>query len=229
MKVHLVGADNVVHFFQARGDQVTRGEPLPPDADLYFFGQDSEELRCLDRGLVILDLRAGADPGLVDRLAYADLGLVDDESARDALVETVGCEPDRLFVVVDDEALGDLVDRALAGDLPAAAVARKAQLPLGEASPPAVPDLAALTARLEALERHADVMLRDYRVRSRLPLVAWVRRNLTSHLREPYLDPTLERQVALNRQMIAILRGLLRRQAALEAQLAHEEEEKRDG
>jgi len=166
---------------------------------------------------------------LVDRLAYADLGLVDDESARDALVETVGCEPDRLFVVVDDEALGDLVDRALAGDLPAAAVARKAQLPLGEASPPAVPDLAALTARLEALERHADVMLRDYRVRSRLPLVAWVRRNLTSHLREPYLDPTLERQVTLNRELIAILRGLLRRQAALEAQLAHEEEEKDDG
>ncbi len=55
----------------------------------------------------------------------------------------------------------------------------------------------------------SDVMLRSYEVRSRLPLVgsliAWVRRNLTSHLREPYLDPTLERQVAFNRRLVDAL------------------------
>jgi septal ring factor EnvC (AmiA/AmiB activator) len=50
----------------------------------------------------------------------------------------------------------------------------------------------------------SDVALRDYEVRSRLPLIGplivWLRKNLTSHLREPYLDPIVERQVTYNRQ-----------------------------
>jgi len=62
----------------------------------------------------------------------------------------------------------------------------------------------------------ADVMLRGYTVQSRLPVVGpwigWLRRNLTSHLREPYLDPMIERQVAFNR---AVAQSL----AALEAQI----------
>jgi chromosome segregation ATPase len=49
-------------------------------------------------------------------------------------------------------------------------------------------------------------MIRPYVVRSKLPifgpLIAWVRRNLTSHLREPYLDPMVERQVSFNRQLV---------------------------
>jgi hypothetical protein len=88
-----------------------------------------------------------------------------------------------------------------------------------------------LAIRLETLDRQADVMLRNYQVRSRVPLVgpfiAWVRRNLTSHLREPYLDPTLERQVAVNRELVTALRELLRRQADLEARLTRLEEEYR--
>ena len=55
------------------------------------------------------------------------------------------------------------------------------------------------------IEAQADVALRSYRVRSKVPLfgplIAWVRRHLTSHLREPYLDPIIEQQVSLNRQM----------------------------
>jgi glycosyltransferase involved in cell wall biosynthesis len=51
----------------------------------------------------------------------------------------------------------------------------------------------------------SDVALRDYEVRSGLPvvgpLIVWLRRNLTSHLREPYLDPIIERQVKFNRRV----------------------------
>jgi hypothetical protein len=66
-----------------------------------------------------------------------------------------------------------------------------------------------LKGDLGRLEASADVMLRDYTVRSRLPvigpLLAWFRRNLTSHLREPYVDPTFERQVAFNQEMVRIV------------------------
>ncbi len=62
---------------------------------------------------------------------------------------------------------------------------------------------------LEWLRLHADVMLRGYTVRSNAPLVgkliAWVRRNMTSHLREPYLDPMFEQQVAFNRRLVLVL------------------------
>ena len=51
----------------------------------------------------------------------------------------------------------------------------------------------------------SDVALREYEVRSGVPLVGslivWLRRNLTSHLREPYLDPIVERQVTFNRRV----------------------------
>lgn len=84
---------------------------------------------------------------------------------------------------------------------------------------------------LEALDQSADVMLRSYTVRSGLPvvgpLIVWIRRNLTSHLREPYLDPTLEKQVAFNRRVVRTLETLMarlaeieKRQSELEARIA---------
>lgn len=67
--------------------------------------------------------------------------------------------------------------------------------------PSAIHD-ALLSDELYQLEESADVVDRDYIVHSNLPivgsLVAWIRRNLTSHLREPYVDPTFERQVTFN-------------------------------
>jgi hypothetical protein len=58
---------------------------------------------------------------------------------------------------------------------------------------------------LDDIKAHSDVALRGYVVRSKAPLVgpliAWVRRNLTSHLREPYLDPMIERQVVFNQRL----------------------------
>jgi glycosyltransferase involved in cell wall biosynthesis len=72
-----------------------------------------------------------------------------------------------------------------------------------------------LKGNLGRLEDAADVMMRDYTVRSKMlvvgPLVAWLRRNLTSHLREPYVDPTFERQVAFNQQMVQSMRRVLDR------------------
>ena len=48
----------------------------------------------------------------------------------------------------------------------------------------------------------SDIAIRGYVIRSKIPLlgpfIAWARRTLTSHLREPYLDPMIERQVTLN-------------------------------
>ena len=79
-----------------------------------------------------------------------------------------------------------------------------------------------------SLYPQADTMLRDYAVRSNAPVVGpaieTVRRHLTSHLKEPYIDPVFERQVHYNRLLSteveylhAELRRLEERLAALAA------------
>jgi hypothetical protein len=84
--------------------------------------------------------------------------------------------------------------------------------------------------RLEMLESRADVMMRDYEVSSNIPvigrLIAWIRCNLTSHLREPYLDPTIERQVVFNQATAELMKEAVtswsdsdRRQAELESRV----------
>jgi hypothetical protein len=40
-------------------------------------------------------------------------------------------------------------------------------------------------------------------------LIAWVRRNLTSHLREPYVDPTFQRQETFNCLVVETLQQLV--------------------
>jgi len=49
----------------------------------------------------------------------------------------------------------------------------------------------------------ADISLRNYRVRSRVPilgpLIEWIRYNSTTHVKEAYLDRIIERQVLYNR------------------------------
>jgi glycosyltransferase involved in cell wall biosynthesis len=64
----------------------------------------------------------------------------------------------------------------------------------------------------------ADVVERDYRVRSRIPLigraVAWLRANSTTHVKEAYFDPIIEQQVNYNRRLartIGVLQGRLDR------------------
>jgi hypothetical protein len=213
---------------------VSHSEQVPPDADLYLFAVGHEAMQHLDHGLVVLDLRRDPDLEMAAWTPFADLCLVQDTGARSALFDVAGCEPERVFLAPDDQALLDLVDRALRDALPSAAVGKrgKAMANLQSRSdrlpPTSTQQIVALSARVEASARQADVMLRDYRVRSRVPIVgpfiAWTRRNLTSHLREPYLDPTLERQVALNRELVATLRDMIHLLADLEERLARLEE-----
>ena len=66
--------------------------------------------------------------------------------------------------------------------------------------------------RLKALHDETDIMLRDYEVASDVPMIGeWIvaaRQNLTSHLREPYIDPTFERQIEFNRRVLQEMQAL---------------------
>ena len=236
MKIYLSGAPPAEQaelelLFQGRGHEVLHSESAPPDADVYLLAAGQEVMKQLTHGLVILDLRQelGQQAAWVP---YADLCLVHNAAARAELVDGYGCEPERVFLMADNKALPDLVERAMHNALPPAE-AEKRETTMTEPSPAPIespgPHIASLAARLAVMDRQADVMHRDYRVRSRLPfigpLVAWTRRNLTSHLREPYLDPTLERQVAINRELALVLREMLHLQANLEGRLARLEQE----
>ena len=79
--------------------------------------------------------------------------------------------------------------------------------------------LLAANQRLAGLNQQADVMLHGYTIHSHMPvvgqLIAWVRRNLTSHLREPYLDVIIERQVQVNRQVVGELQAVVQLQQEL--------------
>jgi glycosyltransferase involved in cell wall biosynthesis len=70
-------------------------------------------------------------------------------------------------------------------------------------------------AQIDALREAALVAMPDYQVRSGAPLVgnliASARRQLTSHLREPYLDPIIARQEAFNKLILDTLLPALER------------------
>jgi len=60
--------------------------------------------------------------------------------------------------------------------------------------------------QVSALYNQADVALRNYKIRSGAPvvgrLIEWVRKNSTSHVKEPYLDRIIERQVSYNMALV---------------------------
>jgi glycosyltransferase involved in cell wall biosynthesis len=70
-------------------------------------------------------------------------------------------------------------------------------------------------AQLDALREAAQVTMPEYQVRSDAPvvgnLIASARRHLTSHLREPYLDPIVARQEAFNKLILDTLLPALER------------------
>jgi glycosyltransferase involved in cell wall biosynthesis len=87
-----------------------------------------------------------------------------------------------------------------------------------------------LEDEIKQLHQAADSVLKPYELRSNVPLlgplIVWMRRNLTSHLREPYLDPTLRRQERFNWLVVQAMRQINRlleqpQQAALEQRVAH--------
>jgi len=75
---------------------------------------------------------------------------------------------------------------------------------------PALPPELTLAHEVDQLQKAAKSVIQPYQVRSGAPLVgpliAWLRRNLTSHLREPYLDPTLRRQDRFNWLVVQTMR-----------------------
>jgi hypothetical protein len=216
-------------------------QSLPPSR-LYIYhdlGADAllASLRQRDKGLVLIhDHRApfrqeveGNDRDYQLAAHYADLCLVDDPRRRAQLLDEYGLPPERVYLMpgVDREgayraALSELVEQALADNWPPAAQSETAPVGQEPASSTSA-GRAAVQGGLKVAQSQADVMLRDYRVRSRIPLlgglVAWVRRNLTSHLREPYLDPILERQVVFNRSVVTWMEQIQARLEGLEAEI----------
>jgi holo-[acyl-carrier protein] synthase len=81
--------------------------------------------------------------------------------------------------------------------------AHKLRALLAEAAEVAQEPPPAAQSPVGRLTRQTDIALRGYQVRSGAPLVGrlieWVRRNSTTHVKEAYLDPIIERQVNYNR------------------------------
>ncbi len=195
-------------------------------------------------GVPVVASRAGAMPwvlgktGLLSKpgdavsLAAQVLRVLQNEDLRHDQVER-GLKRAQEFGLESYEAgLAEIIDQAVVYTLPEIPPELSASVEEEKKTEPvspiqAQPLLGELTHEIEA---HSDVALRGYVVRSRAPLIgpliAWVRRNLTSHLREPYLDPMIERQVAQNWRLAEWLNRAggalavsLRRQAGLEARI----------
>ncbi len=92
-------------------------------------------------------------------------------------------------------------------------------------APASVDDI--LYGDLEQLETAANVVKRGYIVKSGIPvigpLVAWIRRNLTSHLREPYLDPMMQKQEEFNWQAVQTVRQVTEQLGHLQEETAREQ------
>jgi len=208
--------------FQNRGDEIVSGggASLPP-ADVYFCTTITQPVQTVARGLVVLDLRSQMVSSIAEKAIYADICLVGEGSDRLTLIREYRCEPARVFVATDEHCTLEIIDRSVRDTLspapPLPNTAEKAISPAETLTPELA--IAQIRGRLQTIERQADVMLHDYRVHSGVPVVggvvAWLRRNLTSHLREPYLDPMFDRQVAFNTQIAHELQILLSMQTEL--------------
>ena len=77
--------------------------------------------------------------------------------------------------------------------------------------------------QIAALRQSSQVGMPGYVVRSGAPvvgpLIGWLRRTLTSHLREPYLDPIIARQEQFNRQVLDVLLPAIERGARTQRRL----------
>lgn len=80
----------------------------------------------------------------------------------------------------------------------------------------------------QSLAQLTQVGAANYTIRSGLPvvgrLIAWTRRQMTSHLKEPYLDPIVQRQETFNQQMLATMLPLLEQSLHAQRRLQREVE-----
>ena len=176
-------------------------------------------IEAMASGVPVIASRAGAMPWVLGEAGLLcepgdarDLGnkiveLFQDDARRNELIRR-GLERARDFSVARYE---DGLLKAIDGIMPPVLTSGLRAIPLEPASALVLERTveAMLADDVRELAVHCDVALRDYVVRSKAPLVgpliAWIRRNLTSHLREPYLDPIVERQVEFNRRVAELL------------------------
>ena len=193
------------------------------------------EIRWIRHAVVIVDCHAPIGGGVSRWLHYADLCLAATPEVYADLVDEHGCAPERVYTLSCEdgqyeEEVAQLVERAATGrqvGIPALRREREVGIPaLQRERQVGIPALLRVT--LEVVRDRADVAMRDYAVHSRLPivgpLVAWLRRNLTSHLREPYFDPIVERQVAFNREVSTWMEQAVEQLEQFEERLARLEE-----
>jgi glycosyltransferase involved in cell wall biosynthesis len=175
-----------------------------------------------DAGLV-------CDPGDADDLAEKVLAVLTDDQLREELVER-GFQRVQAFSVEQYEAnWAAVLDQALPdhwSDAGAGRVAREGKVQADSVITDMLSRVNDKTL-VDEIWAYGDVAMRDYVVRSSAPVVGpwivWVRRNLTSHLREPYLDLIIEKQVSFNRRVAEWIRratgswaAMDRRQSELE-------------
>jgi hypothetical protein len=198
-------------------------------------------IEAMASGVPIVTTRAGSQPWVL-----GDAGLLVDVGDTDALAAEI------IAALSDDALHGDLVQRGLqrAQDFSLEAynnnwsrvitevqewLVERPTRPLRLSAFPQVKQGSAVATELldlplqdeiKQLHQAADAVLKPYQVKSNVPvvgrLIVWVRRNLTSHLREPYLDPTLRRQERFNWLVVQTLRQvnrLLEQPAAEQASL----------
>jgi hypothetical protein len=129
--------------------------------------------------------------------------------------------------------LAEIVNQAVTytlPEIPSELAAEESEDTQGEPISTTLQDELVLNIITDEIKARSDIAIRGYVVRSRMPLVgpfiAWVRRNLTSHLREPYLDPMIEHQVILNHRVAEWMKRATsawttatRRQTELEARV----------
>jgi hypothetical protein len=218
---------------EASEDQAVADDPCTSLSELLVYHCADEvplaaSLRRMSAGTVVMHDHGSLSPGRVP-VPWVDLCLVNDAGRGELLASYWDLASERLCVLPPHEQEADYrlvlnaaLDRAVRDERPASG--RAGSRPCGnreDTQPGTVDTDRAWEAELLMIRNEADVMLRDYVVRSRIPvlggLVAWVRRNLTSHLREPYLDPTLERQVTFNRAVVDWMEQMQARLEALEA------------
>ena len=142
--------------------------------------------------------------GNVDDLVTQIARLLDDPKLRNTLVAQGRTRVREFSVQQFDKNVADIVTEAV----------RVAQQDRPPAYSLATPPLAA----------YADIVMRDYRVRSNAPMVGkmieWVRVNSTTHLKEAYLDRVLERQVNYNRLLAVEVAALQNELVGLRAQMS---------
>jgi glycosyltransferase involved in cell wall biosynthesis len=201
-------------------------------------------IEAMASGLPVVASRSGAMPWVLDDaglmckpgdaedLAKNVLAVLTDDPLRQTLVAR-GLERVRVFSVEQYEAnLAAILDQVLPDGSSDAEDAGAAREKRAHAESMIVDMLSrgSVNTLVDEIWARSDVAMRDYVVRSSAPVVGpwivWIRRNLTSHLREPYLDLIVEKQVSFNQRVAEWIRratgswaAMDRRQTELEGRI----------